>query len=78
MAVCGLPGIIRRSSCGPGLLFVRFVLGFLGISYYYHTTCLGEDECPSRGSDPDARNGHVVANHACLPVPALGHKKIMH
>lgn len=29
--------------------------------------------CPSRGSDPDARNGHAVANRACLPVPALGH-----
>jgi hypothetical protein len=34
----------------------------------------GEVVCPSRGSDPDTRNGHAIANRACLPLPGLGHK----
>jgi len=63
-------GITNRSSLGPRL---RFVLFFVFIRYYYHLgSCLGKVVCPSRGSDPEARNGHAIANRACLPVPALG------
>jgi hypothetical protein len=29
---------------------------------------------PQPGIGPGRRNGHAVANRACLPVPALGHK----
>jgi hypothetical protein len=35
MAICGLPVITNLSSVGPGLLFLRFGLGFVGILYYY-------------------------------------------
>lgn len=42
MARCGSPAMTSRSSWGPGLLFLRFVLGFLGMLYYYHSgSCLG-------------------------------------
>jgi hypothetical protein len=36
MAAYGLPEIIRRSPSGPGLLFLRFVLGFFVIPFYYY------------------------------------------
>jgi len=35
MAFSGSPVMTSRSSCGPGLDFLRFGLGFLGILYYY-------------------------------------------
>ena len=73
MASWGSPLMMSLSSCGPGLPFRRFAFGFLGISYYYHTgSCLGRKVSPSRGLNPNARNGHAVANRACLPFPALG------
>jgi hypothetical protein len=76
MAFCGSPLITSRSSLGPRFPGLRFDFGFLGILYYYHNdSCLRHWKwCPSRGSNPNARNGHTVANGACLPIPALGHK----
>jgi hypothetical protein len=63
-------------SCGPGLSFLRFGLVFFAMLYYYLSdSLLWVKWCPSRGSDPDAANGHAIANRACLPVPALGQKK---
>jgi hypothetical protein len=79
MAFIGSPVMISRSSFGPRLSFLRFDFGFdfFGMSYNYHIgLCLPHWKwCPSRGSDPEARNGRAVANRACLPVPALGHMK---
>ena len=75
MAIRGSPAIINLSSVGPGLSFLRFVLGFFGILYYYQYPGCGCKWCPSRGSDPDDRIGHANANRVCLPIPALGHKQ---
>ena len=63
--------ITGSSSFNPRL---SFTYSFIRIEWYYRIgSQLGY--CPSRGSDPDARNGHAIANRVCLPVPALGHKE---
>jgi len=77
MAFCGSPVMTSRSSSGPGFrLPFGLAFGFFDMMYYYHNDfCLPHWKwCPSRGSDPEARIGHAVANRACLPIPALGHK----
>src|SRR5580693_4630789 len=70
--------MISRSSCGPGLAFLRLEFFFFGTMYYYHSgSCLWHREkCPSRGSDPNDLIGHASASRVCLPVPALGHLKV--
>ena len=66
----------RLPCCGPP----RLPLGdffVLGIGYYHLLGAwLGRSWSPSRGSDPEARNGHAIANRACLPFPALGDVKM--
>ena len=62
-----------RSSFGPRLRLEDFLdLGFWAMMFY-HLIRLTVGWSPRRGLDPDARNGHAVANRACLPIPALGH-----
>jgi len=61
--------MISRSSSGPGLAFLRFDFGLLGIQNLYHIVSIWS---PRRESDPNDRNGHTVANRARLPVPPRG------